>query len=86
MRNLLNKWHVQNPERIIYQMVDDYIKHRLDDNRVLFRASVVEIDTVGGAFESNPQNPKNSIRARNFYAHKVCSEKRRRGSGSYFDV
>lgn len=64
MRNLLNKWHVQNPERIIYQMVDDYIKHRLDDNRALFRASVVEIDTVGGAFESNPQNPKNSIRAR----------------------
>lgn len=55
---------VQNPDRILSNLLKDYVEGKLDDNRVLFRASVVKIDQVGGQLEDDPPNPRNSIQAR----------------------
>lgn len=55
---------VQNPERILSNLLQDYVTGALDDYTFLYRASVVAIDQVGGQLETNPPNPKNSIRAR----------------------
>lgn len=37
---------------------------KLDDSNFLYRVLVTKIDFVGGALESDPPNPKNSIRGR----------------------
>lgn len=52
------------PERILNNLLRDYVDGALDDYTVLYRASVVKVDYVGGALEKDPPNPKNSIRAR----------------------
>lgn len=64
MRRPIDQFDIQNPNRILSKLINDYVEGRLDDHRVLFRASVVAVDLVGGQFESDPPNPKNSIRAR----------------------
>ncbi len=64
MKKQLNRNDVLNPERVLSNLLRDYTEGKLDDGRFLFRASVVAIDTVGGQFESNPANPKHSIKAR----------------------
>lgn len=65
-RRQIQRHEIQNPERILSHLIRDYIAGKLDDNRSLFRASVVAIDHVGGQFELDPPNPKNSVRARIF--------------------
>ena len=55
---------VQNPERILNNLLKDYVDGVLDDYTFLYRASVVKIDQVGGALEKTPPNPRNSIQAR----------------------
>jgi hypothetical protein len=55
---------IQFPNRILGKLITDYADGRLDENRTLYRASVVEIDHVGGKLEETPPNPKNSVRAR----------------------
>lgn len=52
------------PERILSNLINDYISGKLDDNRVLYRCSVIEVDTIGGQLEDDPPNPKNSIKVR----------------------
>jgi hypothetical protein len=64
MRRTIKSNEILNPERILSNLINDYVDGELDDKRFLLRASVVEIDTVGGQFEVNPPNPKNSIKAR----------------------
>lgn len=63
-RRPLRYKEVINPERILANLLRDYVDGNLDDYTFLYRASVVAIDQVGGAFETTPPNPKNSIRAR----------------------
>lgn len=53
-----------NPERIIYRLIKDYSDGRLDKDRVLYRALIEEVDTVGGQLEAQPPNPPGSVRAR----------------------
>jgi hypothetical protein len=64
-----------HPERIINNMINDYVSGELDDNTFLYRAIAVKIDQIGGQLEGkaakvNPDsnnispNPKNSIQAR----------------------
>ena len=55
---------IQNPDRILSNMLRDYVDGSLDDYAFLYRASVVKIDQEGGKLESVPPNPKNSIKAR----------------------
>lgn len=55
---------IQNPERILNNLLKDYVDGNLDDYTFLYRASVVKIDTLGGVLETDPPNPKNSIQAR----------------------
>ena len=57
---------IENPERIQYNLLSDYIDGNLDDNQFLYRAAVIAIDQVGGALsnDTEPPNPKNSIKAR----------------------
>lgn len=55
---------IQNPERILSNMLKDYVSGVFDDNTFLYRAAVVAIDPLGGNLETTPLNPKNSIRAR----------------------
>ncbi len=64
MRSPLTRYEIENPERVLYRLLQDYVNGKLDNNRVLFRASVVSIDHVGSQFEVDPPNPKNSIKAR----------------------
>lgn len=64
MRRKIQSHEVLNPERVMSHMLRDYVEGALDDNRVLFRASVVAVDTSGGQLETDPPNPQNSIRAR----------------------
>jgi len=54
------------PSRILDNLVNDYINGALDDYNFLFRALVVEIDTIGGQLsdEGEFKNPPNSIKAR----------------------
>lgn len=63
-RKPIRSKEVQNPERILSNMLQDYVNGSLDDSTFLYRASVVAVDQIGGALETTPQNPKNSIRAR----------------------
>jgi hypothetical protein len=55
---------ILSPDRIFNNLLKDYVDGNLDDYDFLYRASVVSIDMVGGQFEQDPPNPKNSIRAR----------------------
>lgn len=55
---------IQNPDRILSNLLKDYVDGNLDDYTFLYRASVVKIDQVGGVLETDPPNPKNSIQAR----------------------
>src|SRR6478672_2576590 len=63
MRRLIRQNEILNPDQILSNLINDYVDGELDDKVFLLRASVVEIDTVGGQFETDPPNPKNSIRA-----------------------
>jgi hypothetical protein len=64
MRRSIQEDQIASPESILYRMIQDYVEGALDSNRVLFRATVVAIDHVGGQFEIEPPNPRNSIQAR----------------------
>ena len=60
---------ILNPDRILSNLLRDYVEGVFDDYNFLFRASVVKIDHVGGQLPSPsapelPLNPKNSIQAR----------------------
>lgn len=55
---------IQNPNRILSNLINDYVDGTLDYKRFLYRAVVVEIDHIGGVLEKDPPNPKNSIKAR----------------------
>lgn len=56
---------IQNPDRILSNLLKDYVDGSLDDSRVLYRAYVVEVDHIGANLEEEPApNPPGSIRAR----------------------
>jgi hypothetical protein len=62
---------VLSPDRVLSNLLKDYVEGNLDDYAVLFRAAVVAVDHVGGklagpntSFPNEPPNPRNSIRAR----------------------
>jgi hypothetical protein len=55
---------IMNPDRILSNLLRDYVDGNLDDAGVLYRASVEKVDLVGGQLESDPPNPRNSIQAR----------------------
>jgi hypothetical protein len=55
---------VQSPDRILSNLLKDYVNGVLDGGAFLYRASVVKIDQAGGALEAIPPNPRNSISAR----------------------
>ena len=63
-RRPIREREIQNPDRILSNLLRDYAEGKLDDNRVLFRASVIKIDHVGGELDADPPNPKNSVQAR----------------------
>ena len=63
-RRPLRPKDVQDPERILGNLLKDYAEGRLDGHRVIYRASVVQIDNVGGQLETDPPNPRGSIKAR----------------------
>jgi hypothetical protein len=63
-RSRIQAEQANSPEEVMYSMVQDYVEGVLDTHRFLFRANVVAVDTVGGQFELDPPNPRNSIRAR----------------------
>ena len=74
-RSPIRQKDIENPERILSQIINDYIQGRLGGvDRVIHKASVVEIDHVGSKLagpnsvgsrrSSEPPNPKGSIVAR----------------------
>lgn len=70
-RRPITQREILNPDRILSNVLKDYVEGNLDDYNFLFRALVVEIDQVGGALagpgtpnETEPPNPPNSIKAR----------------------
>ncbi len=63
-RRTIGSDHIANPESLMPQMLRDYIEGNLDQTRFLFRATVVQVDQVGGQIELTPENPRNTIRAR----------------------
>jgi len=64
MRSRLREEDVLSPDRILSKLINDYVGGRLGAGKFLYRASVVQTDTVGGQLEEVPPNPKGSIRAR----------------------
>lgn len=66
-RRPIRSYEITNPERILNNLLRDYVDGKFDDYGFLFRASVVKIDHQGGALEKDPKyppNPRNSIQAR----------------------
>jgi len=56
---------IQNPERILSNLINDYVEGNLDGTVVLYKAYVVAVDYDGGKLEEYPlPNPRNSIKAR----------------------
>jgi len=63
-RRPITSREAQNPENILNNLLKDYVENRLGNDQFLYRAVVVKIDQVGGVLETEPPNPKNSIKAR----------------------
>lgn len=64
MRRPIQSDDIRNPSQLFDNLVMDYVEGALDETRVLYRATVVAVDNVGSQFESEPPNPKHSIKAR----------------------
>lgn len=70
-RNPIRNKDIEDPGRIFNNLLKDYVAGNLDSTRVLYRATVIKIDTVGGALSGPgtnntelPANPKGSVQAR----------------------
>lgn len=70
-RKSLRPKDIMFPNRILSNLIDDYIKGKLTDYQIFYKAVVVKIDYVGGKLSGpgtkNPddfQNPPNSVQAR----------------------
>jgi hypothetical protein len=63
-RSPITSQDILNPSRILDNMINDYIAGNLDGNNFVYRVSVVKIDMEGGKLETDPPNPRNSIRGR----------------------
>jgi hypothetical protein len=57
---------LSNPDRLLSNLINDYVEGELDREPPIQRAVVLGIDHVGGQFsdDEDAPNPKNSIRAR----------------------
>src|SRR3990167_9739759 len=65
MRRAIRNKDILYPQRILSNLIRDYVDGRLDSNMFLYRAVVKQIDMVGGKLEkTSPKNPRNSIKAR----------------------
>jgi hypothetical protein len=63
----MNLKDILYPARILNNLLRDYAENKLlkqGQVRVLYEATVIDVDHVGGKLSDNPVNPKNSIRAR----------------------
>ena len=63
-RRKITQYEMRNPDKILSNLINDYVEGVFDDYRWLHRAVVLRIDYIGGQFETNPDNPKGSIIAR----------------------
>lgn len=64
-RRAIRPIDAQFPDRIMSNMIKDYIEGNLDENRFLYRAYVTAVDLIGGVLEDDPvPNPPGSIKAR----------------------
>ena len=71
-RSPIRTSEILKPQRVLGNIINDYITGRLDSNNFLYRVLVVKVDYVGGKLEgpdsetrkNEPSNPKNSIQAR----------------------
>ena len=63
-RRRISEYEIRNPDKVLSNLLSDYIEGRLDESESVHRAVVVEIDHIGGIFETQPGNPRGSIRAR----------------------
>jgi hypothetical protein len=70
-RKPITERDVMFPARIAGKVLEDYVEGAFTDYTFLFKAVVVDVDTVGGVFsgpgtkkENDLPNPKNSIKAR----------------------
>ena len=71
MRKPLRPRDVQSPDRILSNLLDDYINNRLGGDSFIFRAVVLKVDAVGGQLAGpstdnpdEPPNPPGSIKCR----------------------
>lgn len=63
MRSIRSK-DLINPERIMDNLINDYLEGALTAYDFLFRAVVYKVDKKGGQLAKDPPNPKNSIVAK----------------------
>ena len=70
-RQSLRQKDVENPERILMQLIRDYVEGRLGGGTIFYRASIVKVDNVGGVLAGpgtprplEPPNPRGSVVAR----------------------
>lgn len=64
MRSRIRPNDLYSPDKILSNLINDYINGKLSDNKVLHRAIVLAVDSSGGQLEDSPPNPKNTIRAK----------------------
>lgn len=63
MRSIRSK-DLINPERLMNNLINDYLEGALTAYDYLFRAVVYKVDKKGGQLSKDPPNPKNSIMAK----------------------